>query len=48
MAPSQESALYMVSSAGATNIEDEADVLPSFDDEVVGPPVNENRLVEDG
>ena len=37
-----------VGGTGSMNIEDETDMLPSFGDEAVGPPVNENGLVEDG
>ena len=36
-----------VGGTGSTNIEDETDMLPRFGDEVVGPPVDENGLVED-
>ena len=37
-----------VGGTGSANIEDETDMLPSFGDEAVGPPVDENGLVEDG
>ena len=36
-----------VGSTGSTYIEDKTDMLPSFGDEAVGPPVDENGLVED-
>ena len=38
----------MVSSAGAMNVEDEANVLPGLGDEVVSLSVNKDRPVEDG
>ena len=37
-----------VCGTGSMNIEDETDMLPRFGDEAVGPPVDENGLVEDG
>ena len=37
-----------VGGTGSANIEDGTDMLPSFGDEAVSPPVDKNGLVEDG
>ena len=39
--------IHIMNSAGATNVEDEANVLPGLGDEAVSLPVDKDRPIED-